>query len=191
MANGSEFLILGMINRYVAFLRGINLGPHKKIAMPGLKRLFEEWGLNQVDTYLQSGNVLFSSKESSDKLARMLQKNLRHNFGYDVPVLVLDTAEVVRLLEANPYLGKLDTDESKLYYVLLFTTPERTQLAQLRSITCPHESYEISQNCVYLYCHRGYGRAKCNNNFFERKLRVIATTRNNRTMQNIRTLLGR
>ena len=82
--------------RYVAFLRGINVGGKKLIKMPDLRRVLESLGLNNVRTFIASGNVLFETSQTNrDTLARKIEKKLLTAFGHDIPV-VLQTIDELK-----------------------------------------------------------------------------------------------
>ena len=78
------------MKRYVALLRGINVGGKNKIPMAELKKGFEELGFEEVKTYLNSGNVIFSSdKEDVEKLKKQIETMINEQFGFEIPVFVI------------------------------------------------------------------------------------------------------
>jgi len=162
---------------YIALLRGINVG-NKQMKMADLKLLFEELGLADVVTYIQSGNVVFAS-ESKNGLAEKISKGIQKSFGFEVPVLVKTVSEIEGILAACPF-----SEEKKKasYFILLNEPPAKNLMDKVSQEAYPGEEFNITENCVYLFASKGYGVAKCNNNFFEKKLGVAATTRNYRTL---------
>ena len=162
---------------YIALLRGINVG-NKQMKMADLKLLFEELGLADVVTYIQSGNVVFAS-ESKTGLTEKISKGIQKSFGFEVPVLVKTVSEIERILAACPF-----SEEKKKasYFILLNEPPVKNMVEKVSQEAYPGEEFNITENCVYLFASKGYGVAKCNNNFFEKKLKVEATTRNYRTL---------
>lgn len=165
---------------YIVLLRGINVSGQKKIKMAELRLVLENMGLVNVQTYIQSGNIVFEH-ESNDKseLEKMVYQAIKKNFGFDVPVLVLESKDVGRILGESPY--QVD-GENRLYYVLLKTAPLEDLKSAFNALKFDQEDFHITDSCVYLYCKNGYGNAKLNNNLIERKLKVEATTRNHKTM---------
>ena len=163
---------------YIALLRGINVGGQKKLKMTGLKLLFEELGFTDVVTYIQSGNVVFSSKSEKD-LAAKISKEINARFGFEVPVLVKTAAEIERILADCPF-GNPKKEAS--YFVLLETPPTQELVQATELLEYTDEEFVITDSCVYMFCATGYGKAKLNNNLFEKKLKVAATTRNYRTL---------
>lgn len=179
-----------LVMRYVALLRGINVSGQKKIKMVDLKAMFEQIGFNSVSTYIQSGNVVFESDGmNSNSLEDEIKKTIAFTFGFEVPVLVKTKTEIEDILRANPYTKKEDIEAKRIYYTLLKNTPEKEALTNLVQEDYPGELFFVSENCVYLYCLNGAGKAKLNNNKIELKLKVSATTRNHRTMIKLQQML--
>ena len=163
--------------RYVALLRGINVGGHKKLPMAELRNLMEVLGFTEVSTYIQSGNVTFrsSSEASTEELQDTIQKAILKKYGWEVPVLLKTSSEIQQILDACPF--PKETKE-KSYFMLLFKPPSAENIKTTLSFQYPDEEYHITPQCVYFYCAAGYGRAKLNGNFFEQKLGVGVTARN-------------
>lgn len=169
---------------YIALLRGINVGGHKKIKMADLKLLFEDLGFEDVVTYIQSGNVIFLAKDEKD-LAEKISKAILGSFGFEVPILVKTLPEVEAILAACPF-----SEEKKIasYFTLLNEPPANALVEEISETTYPNEEFVITESCVYFFSEKGYHEAKCNNNFFEKKLKVVATTRNYRTLKKLMEL---
>lgn len=146
--------------------------------MADIKLLYEELGFADVATYIQSGNVVFSANAERG-LAEKISTGIVKMFGFGVPVLVKTIAEVEAILVACPF-----SEEKKVasYFTLLDETPSKDLRKQVNKLTYPNEEFVIDENCVYFFSEKGYGNAKFNNNFFEKKLMVAATTRNYSTL---------
>ncbi len=173
-----------MGNTYIALLRGINVSGQKKIKMAELRVVLEDTGLKNVKTYIQSGNIVFESEEADrEKLQEVITDAIQKGFGFDVPTLVVKKEDVKAILEANPFAN--ESEENKLYYVLLKNPPEKASAKQFKDLHFENEGYHITDTCVYLLCKKGYGKAKLNNNLIEKKLKVEATTRNQKTMEKL------
>ncbi len=172
---------------YIAFLRGINVSGQKKIKMADLRETLEENGFSEVQTYIQSGNIVFKSDESNcGILEDAIGKTILSKFGYDVPVLVLTSEVLSKILKENPYAN--EPEKKGLYYVLLKTKPDPDLVAEFSKVEFENEDFSITDACVYLHCKTGYGKAKLSNNLIERKLKVQATARNLRTMEKMTEL---
>jgi len=158
----------------IALLRGINISGQKKIAMNDLKKVFESLKLKNVQTYIQSGNVLFEGTID----AKTIEKKIQEVFGFQVTVFLRSKEELRKVIAKNPFAGK---DPNYLYVTFLSDTPKETpEITKDKA-----EEFIISGKEVYLYCPKGYGRTKLNNNLFERKLKLQATTRNWKTINKL------
>lgn len=167
---------------YIALLRGINVSGVKKIKMADLRIMMSDIGFNDVQTYIQSGNVIFKSETANSQyLAQKIKIGIQDVFKFDVPVLVKTRDEIVRILEGSPYKENEDLEANKIY-TLLKNSPEQINLETLDQNNYPNELFTINDDCVYLNCINGAGKAKLTNNVIERKLKVQATSRNHRTM---------
>lgn len=163
---------------YIAFLRGINVGGHKKIIMKELSLLFESLGFENVKTYIQSGNVVFNSSEEAN-LASKITDAIEAKYSFFVPVLVKKASELSEIVSKCPFFNeKLE----KSYFILLDESPTNENLQLTTAFSNLNEEFHITPNCVYIYYVVGAGKAKMGVNFFERKLNVKATARNYRTM---------
>lgn len=88
---------------FVALLRGINVGGHKRIKMADLKTMLESLGLNRVQTYIQSGNAVFESKEDEGSLSQRIEQEIQAVFGFDVPVILRTSQELATLIRNCPF----------------------------------------------------------------------------------------
>lgn len=169
---------------YIALLRGINVSGQKKIKMADLKQALENSGLQNVKTYIQSGNIVFDSEiTETDLLQDKIYSAVLNDFTFEVPVLVKTSNQMEQILVANPFADEVETN--RLYFVLLKKSPEQSLVDEFNELNFVNEDFNITKACVYLCCKKGYGNAKLNNNLLERKLKVQATTRNLRTMQKL------
>ena len=173
------------MNRYIAFLRGINVSGQKQIKMADLRVSLEEADFRNVRTYIQSGNVILDSLEKSEVVTQGIEKVILEDFGFHVPVLVTTTANIRTILKNYPFS---DAEEKNQNFVLLHDKPKKASVDEFNMLQFRSEDYLITDNCVYLNCKNGAGKAKLTNNLVERKLKVVATTRNLRTMEKITEL---
>lgn len=178
-------------NGCVCFLRGINVSGKNMIKMVDLTSLFKELGLTDISTHLQSGNVLFSydDKLNEKDLKDLISTGIKTKFGFDVPVLIRNLHEVENIIAGNPYLRDGTTDIEKLYVTILDEIPDSDHVNVLKNTDFSPESFDISGREAFIFCPDGYGRAKLNNNFLEKKLGKTATTRNWKTITAIRSML--
>ncbi len=168
---------------YISLLRGINLGAHYKIKMPDLTVLYESLGLTNVQTYVQSGNVVFTSEETDRaRLEEAIKAKIEEAYGYNVPVLVLAADELRRVAQANPFLTERNADPTHLHVTFLAHPPDDERVRGFVPPMSGEDEFILVGSAIYLFCPKGYGRTKLTNNLFENKLKVAATTRNWRTV---------
>lgn len=156
------------------------LAVKKKIPMAELRALLTNVGLENVQTYIQSGNVLFQSSETdTSKLALKIQDTITSNFEFEVLVLVLKPEALQQIVDECPFPQQ---QKENSYFMMLYAAPENHLVEEISRLSYPNEAFLITDYCVYFHCSIGYGKAKFSNNFFERKLKVTATARNYKTM---------
>ncbi|MFV2113571.1 DUF1697 domain-containing protein [Micromonospora sp. LOL_025] len=173
------------MDRWVALLRGVNVGG-AKVAMADLRRLVTGLGHDDVRTYLQSGNVVFGSTvRDADALARGIERAIADELGLTVPVLVRSGRELAAVAGGNPYADRED-DPTRLLVVFLATAPGRSAVDALAVPGGENLAFTVAGRDVYLhYPDGGYGRSKFTNNHLEKKLGVVATTRNWRSVRTL------
>jgi len=170
------------MKKFIALLRGINVSGQKKIKMSDLKLLIEDIGFHDVETYIQSGNVIFTSKERwNEKLKSKISSGIKRKFGFDVQIIILTPKEIESTIKNNPFIKKKKEIE-KLYVTFLSDTPTKENVQKLNSTDYSPEEYLIDGNLIYLFLPNGAGKAKLSNNLFEHKLKVTGTTRNWKTI---------
>jgi uncharacterized protein (DUF1697 family) len=166
------------MTRYVALVRGINVGGRKKLAMSDLREVLGGLGYGDVETYLQSGNALFSTRKTGpDALRRKIEGALVERLGLDVKVLVRTTAELAEVVEGNPF-PEGTSEPRKLHVAFLSAAPDGETVAALDPAPYEPDELRLGERAVYLWYPNGYGRTKLTNDVLERKLGVTATTRN-------------
>lgn len=165
---------------FLSILRGINVSGQKQIKMADLKKLYEELGFKNVKTFIQSGNVVFESKSAS-KLSEKIEKKIKEHYSFDVPVIIRTKEELQHAIEKNPFLKKKNIALDKLHITFLAEQPSNENIQATEAYNYTPDEFHISGREVYVYCPNGYGNTKINNTFFERKLKVGATTRNWKT----------
>ncbi len=110
-----------VLSTYVAFLLGINIGPHKRVPMSELKKMCERMGFENIRTLLASGNVVFDSpKKSADTLTREIETQLKKTFGFEVGVIVRTITDIQNMIDANPF-KKIDATKNTIRYVTFYT----------------------------------------------------------------------
>jgi uncharacterized protein (DUF1697 family) len=162
---------------YIALLRGINVTGHNIIRMEDLRASFAALGFQQVKTYVQSGNVIFQAVKGAN-LSGKIERKILADYGYNVSVLVKTPRELQQVIRDNPFPKLAGTDESRLYVTFLSAPAPSSAESALKGLATEQERFHVAGREIYLYCPIGYGKTKLSNTAIEKKLRVVATTRN-------------
>lgn len=129
------------MKRYIAFLRGINISGKNKISMAELKKGFEELGFREVKTYLNSGNVIFSSDgDKAESFANQIETMVKSQFDFDIPVYVISKEELEEILRNAP--GWWGNEDKEIYDNLIFIMPPATFAEVFNEIGKPKEEFE-------------------------------------------------
>jgi uncharacterized protein (DUF1697 family) len=177
---------------YVGLLRAVNVSGQNRVPMADLRAALEGAGLRDVETYVQSGNLVFEAEgDDAAEQAAAVHGVIEGAFGLDVTVLALAATELARVAAENPFLA--DADEKALHVTFLERPVDAAAFAGLKLPAAPGEAAALaaSGRLVYLHLPHGYGRTKLNNSFFERHLGTKATTRNWNTITKLLELAGR
>lgn len=172
------------MSTYIAILRGINVSGKNKILMLDLKAIFESMDFKNVKTYIQSGNVIFDAK-SAKNLSDLIKDKINQKYSFNVPVIIRTVAEIDAILIQNPFLKQKNIELDKLHITFLAEQPTKENLDKINALQFEKDEFKVIGNEVYLHCPNGYGNTKLSNTFFENKLKVTATTRNWKTVNEI------
>src|SRR3984893_8156267 len=135
---------------YIALLRGINIGPHKRMKMEKLRASCEGLGLSNVKTYIQSGNVICrAGKLSSAILSKQLGECIVRDFGFSADVISRTRDEMKRIIDDNPFMKERAIDASKLHVVFLPQPPTAAALKKLQELTLAPDRVHPSGNEIY------------------------------------------
>src|SRR5262245_35791152 len=124
--------------RHVVLLRGINLGPRNRIAMPALREALEEAGFADVQTYVQSGNVVLSSSASAENVAREVERQISRSFGLDIVVVVRTRAQLAKVVELNP-LADVATNPKRYQVSFLAAKPSAAAMRKAEEAAAEQE----------------------------------------------------
>lgn len=179
------------MNKQIAILRGINVGGRRKILMKDLKELFHHLGFINIQTYIQSGNVIFNSSGKTDniKIATEIEKSILKAYNFQVPVIVLTALELHSAISENPFSGK-NIEIEKLHLTFLKEVPENDKLQNIQTFNLAPDKFEIKNKNAFICCSGKYSQSKLTNSFFESKLKVQATTRNWKTVLKLSELVS-
>jgi uncharacterized protein (DUF1697 family) len=166
---------------YVALLRGVNVAGAGKVGMADLRQVFADAGHTDVQTYIQTGNVVFAARGSASRIAPELEQRIASELGLTTTVLLRSASDLTRVARNNPFVDR-GADPSSLHVTFLNGAAGRDAPARLDVPGAAPDELVVSGKEVYVHCPNGYGRTKLNNTFVERRLGVQATTRNWRTL---------
>ena len=178
------------MTRWVALLAGINVGGKTTVPMAELRTVFAGLGYQQVQTYIQSGNVLFEEDTGDEgQLVAAIRPALSARFGWDIPVLLRTRPELEAVVAGNPFHDRQD-DPTKLLVTFLAAKPAADRAARLQPP--PGETGELALvgREIYLHTPDGYGRTKLNNAYLAKVLGVAATTRNWKSVTKLNELIA-
>ena len=171
---------------YISMLRGINVSGHKKILMKDLRAMYEALGYDNISSYVQSGNVIFSTKKKSlASLEKNIKAEIANTFSFDVPTLVRDLDYFENIINHNPYSEQTELDSKTPYVLFLNTVPNEA------TIDIPEKEtgeFALQKDAIYIHYPDGAGKSKLTTNFFERKLEVSGTMRNWKTVLALRDM---
>ena len=161
---------------FISMLRGINVGGQKQVRMADLKNMYESLEFGNVQTYVQSGNVVFDSQEMDVSILRQtIEAQIEAVFGFSVPVLIRTGGDFWRVIESHPFAGE---EAVRVLVTFLYDRPRKSKLEDLSHYEDKVDQFAIGEQEIFLFCPGGYGKTKLSNTFFEKKLGVVATTRN-------------
>lgn len=163
--------------RYVAFLRGINVGGHKLIKMDELSKIFASFGLKNIKTLLQSGNVIFDAPKSNT-LIKKLEAGLLKSLGYEVKVLLRSIDEIEEIIKLDPFKGIEADKDTKLYVTFLPEAPKEKPPLPYVSAKEGYEIINITDREVYMVTHRLKNGAFGSFAYIEKTFGKYSTTRN-------------
>lgn len=172
------------MNTYIGLLRGINVGGNNKLPMKELVVLLQGLGLQQVKTYIQSGNVVFQSdRKDRAALASEITTAIDQRYGFAPQLFVLTVDELQAAITANPF-PEGESDPKTLHLFFLDAAPVSPDWAKVEALRSANERFALIDKVFYLHAPDGIGRSQLADKF-HRGWRVSITARNWRTVQEI------
>lgn len=168
---------------YVVLIRGINVA-NTQISMERLRKLCAACGFEDVQTYIQSGNVVFSSSESAAACGDRLAARLQRELGKPIGVLVRSARELEGVVAKNPFLKEKGVETARLHVAFLAEKPKADRVKALSAADWGRDRFRYNGKDLYLHCPDGFGRSKLATTF-ERMLGVGATVRNWNTVSKL------
>jgi uncharacterized protein (DUF1697 family) len=177
------------LTAYIAMLRGVNVGGNP-LKMEWLRAACEQIGLRDVRTYVQSGNIVFTSRLGAAAIAETLKTTVDAQTRLPVSVVIRNAAELAKIVAGNPFLKQKGVDVAKLHVTFLDKTPTKPPLERLDALAGSRDQYRLAGREIYLLCPINYGETKLSNTAIEKVLGVGATTRNWKTVTTLHEMAG-
>lgn len=176
---------------YIALLRGINLGGRNRVAMADLRELFEVLGHRDVRTYIQSGNVVFTSgRVDADGIASELTQRIDEELGVSATTVVLSEEELVTAATANPYVEEAEYDPTKVHVAFMSSRPEDPTVLTSGMDAHAPEELSLGDRVLYLHLPDGIGRSQLVADLQRRPTETELTIRNWRTVTKLLEMTG-
>jgi uncharacterized protein (DUF1697 family) len=170
---------------YIALLRGINVGGKNKIKMTELKLLFERMGFSQVQTYINSGNVLFESQENEETLVRQIEDEIERTFFLSIKVVLRTSTELVEIIASCPYKEDVAQDGKNVNIGFMNEAPSQEGIDRVSTYKDTND-FQILGREIHLLFRQSVGKSKLAKNL--QKLSGTVTIRNWNTINKLANL---
>jgi uncharacterized protein (DUF1697 family) len=153
---------------------------HNRINMTDLSALYKKLGFKDAETFIQSGNVVFSSPEnqSGTDLTVKIEKAISKKFNFNIPVIIRTPEELRKIISFNPFIDEENFNPEKLAVIFLYEKPSEAQIEKVITVNYPPDRFIITGKEIFIYCPNGFGKSKIYTGFFENKMKVTGTGRN-------------
>lgn len=175
-----------IMTKHLALLRGINVSGHHLMKMDQLKLMLSNMGFQNVETYIQSGNVFVETEEeNASQVGFLIKQEIFKHFGYDVPVIVISKNDLEQCLSQNPFLRDSSVDYSKLYVAFLSKNLPSSAISDLKMSQFKPDEAVIDGHKIFIKYAVGAGKTKLDQKYIEKKLNLVATIRNWNSVKNL------
>jgi len=176
------------MNKYIIFLRAVNVSGKNIIKMADLKEKLKSAGFSDVRTYIQSGNICLTSEANASEVFKRVKTLIKSEFGHDIDLFVFTAQEVQESLDRNPFSN--DLPPNKVFFTFMDRIPENSLIEDFKNLELKPEEFHIIQKLFYFYLPEGMANSKLNNSFIEKKLKIKSTGRNINTIHKILNLIN-
>jgi len=174
--------------RYIALLRGINVGGNTMIKMEELRNAFEALRFNNVASYINSGNLAFDTRKTdSTKLAARIETAIEKDFGKTVPVMIREQKDIGRIIDANPFAGEFESHK-EMHVLFLTENMPKEKEEQLLAAAPEGERFAVRGREIFCHLPKGVADSLLGKSFIEKKLKLAVTARNWRTVEKLAEL---
>jgi uncharacterized protein (DUF1697 family) len=167
---------------FIALLRGINVSGHNKIPMAELRALCADLGWRDVQSYIQSGNLIFKAERTSADLEVALERAIQRHFGLSIPVIMRIAAEWSAYMMHNPYPDESAREPNLVMLALSKAPPNADAVQNLQERAANGERIAQVGDALWLYFPEGSGRSRLSPSLLDRAVGSAVTTRNWRTV---------
>ena len=167
---------------FIALLRGVNVGGRNQVAMAELRAACAELGWDNVQTYIQSGNIVFWAKGNASVLENVLEAEIARRFGISIPVIVRRADKWTELLQGNPFPEELRREANLVMLAVSRKPPNRSAVEELRARAASGERIERRGDALWIYFGCGVAKSKLSPGLLDRYVGSPVTTRNWRTV---------
>ncbi len=171
------------------FLRGVNVGGKGIISMPELKTLLRENGFNEVQTFLNSGNITLKSGLHPEQIKKKIEGLLKKYYPFPMDIFIRTYQELKTVLSQDPFRKEQGLDNSKKCIAFLSESPQKERVAALAADTKIEERYFVIEDVIFIYYDNGIEKSYFSNGFIEKRLNVRSTTRNWNTLAKVIELM--
>lgn len=173
------------MQKYIALLRGINVGGNRIIKMEALRKSLSRLPLFNLSTYIQSGNLLFESESDAGAITEMITNAIEKEFGFSVEVLLITPEELKIVMIRNPFQSGTTPDSVQPYVSFLSEIPDKQDVVAFQNINFEPDKWVLDEKCVYIWYDQSAAKTKLTNSVIENKLKVKATARNWKTVRKL------
>ncbi len=160
---------------------------HNKIKMTSLAEMFRNLGFPDAETFIQSGNAVFSDPMNipEDQLADKIRKSIFKQFGLNIPAMIRTPENLREIISLNPF-GKVENfNPERLAVIFLQERPSQAQIDKVKDVSYPPDEFRITGREIFIYCPNGFGKSKIYTGFFENKMKIAGTGRNWNTVNTL------
>lgn len=170
----------------ISLLRGVNVGGHHKIKMDALRALYESLELQDPQTYIQSGNVVFRTRERNMvRVAKRIEDGIEQQFGFRPAVMARTSSELSEVIAKNPFANRRDFEPSKLLVDFLAADPGSEARDKVLQIKAEPEELRAMGRELYIYFPNGMGRSKLPWAAIDKAVKTPGTCRNWNTVNKL------
>ncbi|MFD1316343.1 DUF1697 domain-containing protein [Namhaeicola litoreus] len=173
-----------MLKKYICLLRAVNVGGNNLLPMKDLRAELTKAGFRNVQTYLQSGNLILEDRRELNDVNGCITNLIKNKFNLDIICFTYVNGNFKSFFKSNPF-SDVSLDHKKIYFSFLETKPDQDLLDEFLNFDFQGEKFRYKEGILYCYYENGYGKSRMNGSSIEKKLKVSCTTRNFNTVQKL------